>query len=96
MSPFCDCHSENDAPIIPDVGMFASFDLVALDKACADAANAMPPIRKSWLGDRMSENDFCDKGDHFHNSMADTDWKVQLEHAEKLGLGSMDYEIITV
>ena len=96
VSPFCDCHSENDAPIIPDVGMFASFDLVALDKACADAANAMPPIRKSWLGDRMSENDFCDKGDHFHNSMADTDWKVQLEHAEKLGLGSMDYELITV
>ena len=37
ISPYCDCHAENDAPIIPDVGMFASFDPVALDQACADA-----------------------------------------------------------
>ena len=39
VSPYCDCHGENDAPIVPDVGMFASFDPVALDKACADAVN---------------------------------------------------------
>ena len=25
VSPYCDCHGENDAPIVPDVGMFASF-----------------------------------------------------------------------
>ena len=37
VSPFCDCHAENDLPILPDVGMFASFDPVALDQACADA-----------------------------------------------------------
>ena len=30
VSPYCDCHGENDAPIVPDVGMFASFDPVAL------------------------------------------------------------------
>ncbi|MDR2897712.1 MAG: DUF362 domain-containing protein, partial [Spirochaetaceae bacterium] len=42
ISPFCDCHSENDAPIIPDIGMFASFDPVALDQACADLANKQP------------------------------------------------------
>ena len=37
ISPNCDCHGENDAPILPDIGMFASFDPVALDQACADA-----------------------------------------------------------
>lgn len=42
LSPYCDCHSENDAPFAPDVGMFASFDPVALDQACADAVNAQP------------------------------------------------------
>ena len=26
VSPYCDCHAENDLPILPDVGMFASFD----------------------------------------------------------------------
>ena len=31
VSPNCDCHSENDAPILPDIGMLASFDPVALD-----------------------------------------------------------------
>ncbi len=42
VSPFCDCHGENDIPIVPDVGMFASFDPVALDMACADAVNRQP------------------------------------------------------
>ena len=35
VSPNCDCHGENDIPIVPNVGMFASFDPVALDVACA-------------------------------------------------------------
>ena len=37
VSPNCDCHPENDAAILPNIGMFASFDPVALDQACADA-----------------------------------------------------------
>ncbi|MEG1931869.1 MAG: DUF362 domain-containing protein [Pygmaiobacter sp.] len=96
VSPYCDCHSENDAPIIPDVGMFASFDPVALDKACADAANAMPPLRASLLGDNMAKPDFTDSGDHFANTTAGTHWQTQLEHAEKLGLGTQQYTLITV
>jgi len=43
VSPYCDCHSENDMPIVPNLGMFASFDPIALDKACADAVLASPP-----------------------------------------------------
>ncbi|MFR3451968.1 MAG: DUF362 domain-containing protein [Collinsella sp.] len=38
VSPNCDCHPENDTPIVPDIGMFASFDPVAIDQACIDAA----------------------------------------------------------
>ena len=30
ISPNCDCHGENDAPILPDIGMFASFDPLSL------------------------------------------------------------------
>ena len=49
VSPYCDCHGENDTAIIPDVGMFASFDPVALDVACADACNRMPVMPGSLL-----------------------------------------------
>ena len=49
VSPYCDCHGENDAAIVPNVGMFASFDPVALDVACADAVNAQPVIQNSKL-----------------------------------------------
>lgn len=40
ISPNCDCHPENDAPILPDIGMFCSFDPLALDQACVDACLA--------------------------------------------------------
>ena len=45
ISPNCDCHGENDAPILPDIGMFASFDPVALDQACADACLKATPMK---------------------------------------------------
>ncbi len=96
VSPYCDCHAENDAPIVPDIGMFASFDPVALDQACADACNKMPALPNSRLDDFMHEEDFHDHHDHFINSMPDTNWKSCLEHAEKIGLGSREYELIKV
>ena len=92
ISPNCDCHGENDAPIAPDVGMFASFDPVALDQACADAVLAQPAMPGSVLTDPGC---VCD-GDHFHNAHPDTDWRVCLEHGEKLGLGSREYELIKI
>ena len=95
VSPNCDCHGENDAAIIPDVGMFASFDPVALDQACADACNRMEPIRGSQLADNLEHcGHSC--GDHFSDSAPGTDWTVCLDHAEKIGLGSRDYELKTV
>ena len=96
VSPYCDCHGENDLPIVPDVGMFASFDPVALDQACADACGKQSPIPGSHLDEQMHREGFCDKHDHFINSMPDTDWRVCLEHAEKLGLGTRNYELIKI
>ncbi|MDR2460532.1 MAG: DUF362 domain-containing protein, partial [Deltaproteobacteria bacterium] len=32
VSPFCDCHNESDAPVVPDIGIFCSPDIVAVDK----------------------------------------------------------------
>ena len=91
VSPNCDCHSENDAAIVPNVGMFASFDPVALDMACADAVNAQPAIR----GTAADAGDHCDH-DHFHRMHPETCWMSCLEHAEKLGIGTREYELIKI
>lgn len=95
VSPYCDCHAENDAAIIPDVGMFASFDPVALDMACADAANAQPAMRDSLLGEAL-EHHHHEGCDHFTAVSPDTNWKSAIEHAVKIGLGNAEYELITV
>ena len=91
VSPNCDCHGENDAAIVPDIGMFASFDPVALDKACIDAVNAAPVIATSELGACKEIHH-----DHFTDVHPSTDWRSQIAHGEKIGLGSSAYELITV
>lgn len=89
VSPVCDCHASNDIPIVPDVGMFASFDPIALDQACADAVNAAPVQAGSVLS--LVDNH---GGDYFKAIGPETHWQSCLEHGEKLGLGVRDYELI--
>ena len=96
VSPYCDCHGENDVPILPDVGMFASFDPVALDQACVDACLKQQPIPGSLLDERMHAEDFVDHHDHFVNTTPESEWESCLEHAEKIGLGTRKYELIKV
>ena len=96
ISPNCDCHEENDAPILPDVGMFASFDPVALDQACADACLKSVPYDNSQLGDHLRDPHWHHHHDHFLDSNPNIRWKETLEHAEKLGVGSREYELITI
>ena len=56
-----------------------------------DAVNAAPVIAGSVLGQ-------CGSGrhDHFSDVHPITDWRTQISHAEKIGLGSGEYELITV
>ena len=94
VSPYCDCHGENDAPILPNVGMLASFDPLALDQACADLCLKQQPLPNSVLSDNMKRADFCDHHDHFENTTVDSEYKSCLEHGEEIGLGSREYELI--
>ena len=96
ISPNCDCHGENDVPILPDVGMFASFDPVALDQACADACLGQEPLPGGQLARRMAEEGFVDQHDHFVNTTEGTEWESCLAHAEKIGLGSRRYELVAI
>lgn len=96
VSPNCDCHSENDAPIIPNIGMLASFDPLALDQACVDLCNAATPFKNGQIGDNMAKPDFVNYYDTFKNSRPTTNYKECLEHAEKIGVGTRAYELVTL
>ena len=105
VSPECDCWSGNDAAIVPNIGMAASFDPVALDQACADMVMNAPALPNTLYTDHYekSKAELCHHGhncqgehDHFYFIHPDTNWKSGLIHGEKIGLGTMEYELVTV
>jgi uncharacterized protein len=93
VTPYCDCHGENDVPVIPNLGMMASFDPVALDKACVDMAQTAPMIP----GSRLDRNSNGSKPtDIFGCINPGTDCQVTFDHAVRIGFGSVEYEIVKV
>lgn len=95
VSPNCDCHAENDVPIVPDIGMLCSTDMVALDQACADLVNAAEPLPNGQLARNIAKDPEGAKGqDYFHLTTPESDWKTCLAHAEKIGLGTREYDLI--
>ncbi|HDH96315.1 MAG TPA: DUF362 domain-containing protein, partial [Proteobacteria bacterium] len=91
VTPYCDCYSHSDAPIVPDVGIFASRDPVAVDRACVDAVNEQRGLPNSAL-----KSAFEPGTDKIRDVHPKVDWRVQFEYAEKLGLGSTRYELIKI
>ena len=96
VSPNCDCHAENDIPIIPNIGMLASFDPVALDQACADLCNQAAPVAESILGENIRKHGEEKDHDHFHMTHPDTEWRTCIAHAVKIGLGTDQYELVKI
>ncbi len=97
VSPNCDCEGCNDMPIIPDVGMFASLDPIALDQACVDAVNQQTANKGSLLEEAIQEAGIeAPVSDHFKRIHPDTCWQAGLEHGEDLGLGSREYELVKI
>ena len=96
VSPECDCWNHNDAAIVPDLGILASADPVALDKACADMVIQAPILHgNNCLATAHEHDDLCGC-DKFHLMHPDTDWLAGLRHAEKIGLGTMEYELVKI
>jgi hypothetical protein len=94
ISPVCDCRAQNDAPLIADVGMAVSFDPVAIDQASVDLCNAMPPLPSSQLAEGLAKHE--DLHDHFKNTNVNSDYKSCLANAQKIGVGSREYNLVTI
>ncbi len=91
VTPHCDCHGWSDSFIVPDVGIVASTDPVAVDQASVDLINKQAGLVNSKLKDNFSpgEDKFCGVYPHL-------DHTIQLQHAEEIGLGSSHYELIEI
>lgn len=91
VSPACDCYGHADAPIVNDIGICASTDPVAIDQACADLVNSARGNEGSALKTGHEPG-----GDKFRGVYPDIPWEVQVEHGERIGLGTRKYELIKI
>jgi len=91
ISPACDCYSHNDAPIVPDLGIMASRDPVAIDQASVDMVNSRAALEDSCLKENRKAGE-----DKFRGVYPKIDWSIQLHYGEKIGLGSRRYELVTL
>ena len=80
LSVDCDCCAEPEPIRMLDIGIFASLDPVAVDRACIDAVYSSSDPGKVHLIERIEERN----GTYL------------LKYAEELGLGKNEYEIVTV
>ncbi len=91
VSPACDCYPYNDAPIVNDIGILASTDPVAIDQASVDLVNREHGLPGSCLKKNTEPG-----GDKFGGIYENVDWAYQLEYAEKIGLGSREYQLESI
>ena len=92
VSPECDCWSHNDVAIVSDIGIAASFDPVALDMACVDLVKKAPVNVYSALQQKHEHHDLVGD-DKFKLVHPNSNWLAGLQHAEKIGLGTTNYEL---
>ncbi|MDP3065364.1 MAG: DUF362 domain-containing protein [Methanobacteriaceae archaeon] len=91
ITPDCDCVSWSDSPVVPDVGILASRDPVALDEASYDLVNQQNGLKNSLLLHNHAPGE-----DKFKGVWKMVDGKLLLEYAQKIGLGSRNYELLTI
>jgi uncharacterized protein len=89
VTPDCDCFPWSDAALVPDVGILAGTDPVALDQAAYDLVNSQEGLPGTALGRRG--RGAPDKFAAVHRGLDPT---VQLAHGEAVGLGTREYELV--
>ena len=91
ITPDCDCVGWSDTPMVPDIGILASSDPVALDMASYDLVNSQAGFAHSHLKANLEPGQ-----DKFKGAWSYTSGEIQLTHAESIGLGSTHYELIEI
>lgn len=91
ITPDCDCVPWSDSPIVPDIGILASTDPVALDTASYELVNEQYGFKDSLLHHNHEKGE-----DKFRGLYEKIDGDIQMKYGQEIGLGSMDYELIKI
>jgi uncharacterized protein len=89
ISPVCDCYGWTDTPFVNSLGILASFDPVAVDKACIDMMNEAPGLINSAAEDCGA----MEPGSKKLNIIKGKDIEEQIYGGVENGLGTSEYEL---
>jgi len=91
ITPDCDCVPWSDVSIVPDIGILASRDPVAIDAASYDLVNAAEGNRGSFLQQNHGKGK-----DKFKGTWKNTDGYMQVRYGEEISLGQSSYALISI
>ncbi len=91
ITPECDCLPYSDSPIVPDIGIMASNDPVALDAACYDIVNKQNGLKNSMLSHNLHQGE-----DKFRGLWQNIDGRKQITYGHEIGLGNLKYDLIDI
>jgi len=89
ITPACDCYGWTDTPFVNGIGVLASLDPVAVDKACIDLMNESPGLMNS----EAEEFNALAPGSKKLNLIKGKDIESQIHGGVENGLGTADYLI---
>jgi uncharacterized Fe-S center protein len=91
VTPGCDCMRLSETPVVPDVGVIAGRDPVAMDQAGTDLVNQQEATPGCKLQTNRAKGE-----DKFRGVYPNIDWSHQLAHGERIGLGRRAYRLVPV
>jgi uncharacterized Fe-S center protein len=91
IQPECDCMPTADVPVIQDAGILVSDDIVAVEQASIDLLLKSVPLPESLASDRKVPS-----GEDILMKLHNRPYALQIEEAERLGLGSREYELVEI
>lgn len=89
IQPECDCMPCADVPVVQDIGILVSDDLVAIEQASIDLLLAAVPLPGSTAEERKVA-----AGEDILLRLHDRPYWIQVEEAERLGMGTRKYELV--
>jgi hypothetical protein len=91
IQPECDCMPAADVAVAQDIGIMVSDDLVAVEQASMDMVRRSKPLPAS-----LAEDEGITEGADILLELHGKRYELQIEEAQRLGLGSSTYELVTV
>jgi len=91
VTPYCDCWGFSTPALIPDVGILASTDIVAVEQASLDLIKA-----ENFIPSSLPESMALGEGNHLFEKIHGKDPYLQVKCAAEIGLGSQTYELTEI